>query len=110
MTRNLQATLVGLIDRGAQFLASDVLVRLEGGHTTICPIGHRLTCILRPGELVHLEIWIIAGAFQIRADDIQMWSRKHARLDGLPESQVRVRIDTACSARRSDAIRKIQSR
>src|SRR5712664_1698105 len=110
MARNLETTLVCLLDRGTQFLTRDVLVRLERGHTAIRPIGYGLSCILRPGKLVHLEISIITGPFKIRTGDVEMWARKHARINRLLEPYVGVRIDTAHRAHGRHAIRQIQAR
>src|SRR5258708_11391857 len=110
MARDLEAPLVRLLDRGAQFLTGDVLVGLERGRAAIRPVGHGLTCILRSGDLMHLEISIIAGPVQIGAGDVQMWARNNAALDVLLELQVRIMLDTARSAHGRHAARQIQPR
>src|ERR1700720_1048501 len=94
MPRDLETTLVCLLDRGAQFRTRYMRVDLERGHAAIRPIGHGLTRVLRPREFLHLEIWIV-GPIQIGAGDVQMWAGKDAPLDGLLEFQVRIRLHTA---------------
>src|SRR5258708_12448651 len=72
MTRDFQATLVCLLDRGTQFRAREMCVDLEGGHAPLRPISHGLTSILRTAEFLHLElliprpIYIVAVTVQLR--------------------------------------------
>src|SRR5262249_44710660 len=50
VTRDLQTSLVRLLDRGGELLARDVFVSLERGHAVIRPKSNGLTRILRPRE------------------------------------------------------------
>ena len=87
MAGNLQATFVRFLDRGPHFFTSYMLVCLEGSDAPVRPISHSLARILRPGELPHLEILVIAGfPFQKRTGDIQVRARDEAGFNGLLES------------------------
>src|SRR5262244_368567 len=50
VTRDLQTSLVRLLDSGGELLARDVLIGLERGRAVIRPECDRLTSVLRAGE------------------------------------------------------------
>ena len=54
MPRDLEPTLVRLLDRRAKLAARDVHVRLERRRAGIGPEVHHASCVVDAGELVHL--------------------------------------------------------
>src|SRR6267154_1632907 len=104
-----QPTFVSGSNRGLQFSARDVHVRLERRYATLGPIVHGLARIFWTGEMRHLEK-ITLAAFQVRPGHINMRARQFARIDIALQVQIGVRFDAARCAHGGDACRKIKSR
>jgi hypothetical protein len=86
MAGHLEATAMHLLERGAELLAGDVLVGLEGGDAAVRPVGDRLPRIVRPAQLMHLEVRIAgAGAFEVRPGDVEVRSGHATAFDRLLE-------------------------
>ena len=74
-------------NRRAQFRARDVRVSFERGHSAIGPIGHCLSRVVRPRELVNVQAWSVACAIEIRAGYVEMRTGNRACLNQLTQSQ-----------------------
>ncbi len=101
MPRNFQAAFVCLFNCGAHFLTRDMRVGLKRSHSMVGPKSHNLPCIFRPGELIHLQVLVAAGALQIGTCNIQMRARNCASLNRMLEPHIANRIAAArCACRR----------
>ena len=64
MSGELHLVRVSLLDGGAEFIARDVHVGLEGGHALAGPVIDEALCIVGAGQFVHLREFGM-GSFEI---------------------------------------------
>ncbi len=96
-------------DCGFQLGARDVHVRLERRHSLIGPILYQLPCIVRAGQVGHLEEETHCS-FKIGAGDVKVRAGELARVDISLQVQIGIGLDASGGAHRRHACGKVKSR
>ena len=104
MARDFDALLVRLVDRGLQFGARDVHVRLERRNADGCPVIDQANGVFRAAELMHLRA-DRARAFEIRPGNEHVRTGHAAGVDKTLDVEIGVGFETSAGTRGGDAAR-----
>jgi hypothetical protein len=104
---DLQAAVVGLLDRRAQRGTRDVHVRLEGGRPHVGPIPHLTPCVVGVLERVHLQKRI--RPVQVRRGGVDCGPRLLPCVDQALQVQVHDAVDVSTGAQRGHATGEVEA-
>src|SRR5262249_44353117 len=94
----------------AQLVPGDVGVRLERGYTLPEPVFDGAFGVVRAGEDVHLVKEGSPWTLQIRTGHVHLGPGDPARVDGGPELEVGIGLETAAGSHRGCAAGEVEAR